>query len=43
VFTSGVPVPGNETVRINFYVFGQPQPKLTAPMEAIVQSFEYQP
>jgi hypothetical protein len=42
-FTSGVPVPGNETVRINFYAFGHPPLTLPLPTEVIVQSFEYLP
>ena len=42
-FTSGVPLPGNETVRINLYVFGNPPLTLPLPTEVIVQSFEYLP
>ena len=41
-FTSGVPVPGNETIRINLYVFGNP-PLTLPPTEVVVQSFEYLP
>jgi hypothetical protein len=43
VFSSGVPLPGNETVRINLYVFGHPPPALPLPMEVVVRSFEYLP
>lgn len=43
VFTSGVPLPGNETVRINLYVFGNPPLTLPLPTEVVVQSFEYLP
>jgi len=42
-FTSGIPVPGNETIRINLYVFGQPPLKLPLPIEVVVESFEYLP
>jgi hypothetical protein len=42
-FSSGVPQPGNETLRINFYVFGYPPLTLPLPMEVIVQSFEFLP
>ena len=41
-FSSGVPVPGNETIRINLYVFGNP-PLTLPPTEIVVQSFEYLP
>ena len=43
VFSSGVPLPGNETVRINFYVFGYPPLTLPLPMEVVVESFEFLP
>ena len=43
VFTSGVPVPGNETVRLNLYVFGQPPASFPRPMEVVVEAFEYLP
>jgi hypothetical protein len=42
-FTTGVPLPGNETVRINLYVFGSPPLTLPLPMEVVVQSFEFLP
>ena len=42
VFTSGVPLPGNETIRINLYLFGNPP--LTLPhTEVVIESFEYLP
>jgi len=41
-FTSGVPLPGNETIRINLYLFGNPP--LTLPhTEVVIESFEYLP
>jgi hypothetical protein len=43
VFTSGVPLPGNETVRMNLYVFGDPSRALPEPTEVVVESFEYAP
>ena len=43
VFTSGVPVPGNETVRMNLYIFGNPPLALPEPTEVVVESFEYAP
>jgi hypothetical protein len=42
-FTSGVPLPGNETIRINLYVFGHPPATLPLPIEVVVESFEYLP
>jgi hypothetical protein len=42
-FTSGVPLPGNETIRINLYVFGHPPLTLPLPIEVVVESFEYLP
>jgi hypothetical protein len=42
-FTSGVPLPGNETVRINLYAFGGPERALREPTEVVVESFEYAP
>jgi hypothetical protein len=43
VFTSGVPLPGSETVRINLYVFGNAPLTLPLPTEVVVESFEYLP
>ena len=44
-FTSGVPVPGGESVRISLYVFGfgQTQSRLTRGTEVIVEKFVYLP
>jgi hypothetical protein len=43
VFTSGVPVPGNETIRLNLYIFGRPPASFPRPMEVVVEAFEYLP
>jgi hypothetical protein len=43
VFTSGVPVPGNEKVRLNLYVFGRPPASFAQQMEVVVEAFEYLP
>jgi hypothetical protein len=43
VFTSGVPVPGHESVHLNFYVFDQVSDPLRRPTEVIVERFEYLP
>ena len=42
-FSTGVPQPGNETVRMNLYVFGSPTSTLPLPIEVVVQSFEFLP
>jgi hypothetical protein len=42
-FTSGVPAPGGETVRISLYVFGYTQHPLTRGAEVIVEKFVYLP
>jgi hypothetical protein len=42
-FTSGVAQPGNETVRMNLYVFGPPRSDLQLPAEVVVESFEFLP
>jgi hypothetical protein len=41
VFTSGVPAPGQETVRMNLYLFGPPPDSLPGPREVVVEAFEY--
>lgn len=41
VFTSGIPSPGIESVRMNLYVFGHPKVPFTA--ELVVEKFEYLP
>ena len=43
VFTSGVPSPGGESVRIALYVFHQGQIPLKNENEAIIDKFEYLP
>jgi hypothetical protein len=42
-FTSGVPSPGGETIRMSFYVFGNPHSQLTRGTEVIVEKFVYLP
>jgi hypothetical protein len=43
VFTSGVPVAGNERVRMSLYVFGRGQVPLTRQNEVVIEKFEYLP
>jgi len=43
VFTSGIPSPGNETVRINFYVFNNKKYPLQHESEVVIEKFEYLP
>jgi hypothetical protein len=43
VFTSGVPSPGNETVRMNLYVFRRSAKGLERGAEVVVERFEYLP
>jgi hypothetical protein len=43
VFTSGVPLPGGESVRIALYVFHQGQVPLKNETEVIIDKFEYLP
>jgi hypothetical protein len=43
VFTSGVPSPGNETIRMNLYVFDNKSHPLEKGCEVIVEKFEYLP
>ena len=43
VFASGVPSPGNETVRMNLYVFRRGMRALTRPTEVVIDKFEYLP
>jgi hypothetical protein len=42
-FTSGVPSPGGELVKINLYVFPKSQIPARRPSEVIVEKFEYLP
>ena len=43
VFTSGVPVPGVETVRMAFYVYGKTGQPLQKVAEVVVEKFEFLP
>lgn len=43
VFTSGIPVPGIETVRMNHYVFRSGPPVQQSESEVVVERFEYLP
>jgi hypothetical protein len=43
VFTSGIPSPGTETVRLNLYVFDTPRSHLQHEVEVIFEKFEYLP
>jgi hypothetical protein len=42
-FTSGVPSPGIETVRLNLYVFGGAKDPLQNGAEVVIEKFEYLP
>jgi hypothetical protein len=42
-FTSGVPTPGNEMVRMNLYVFRRSQKTLERGAEVVIEKFEYLP
>jgi hypothetical protein len=43
VFTSGIPSPGNESLRLSLYVFGNDMNPLQHGNEVVVESFEYLP
>ncbi|HYP26589.1 MAG TPA: glycoside hydrolase family 16 protein [Blastocatellia bacterium] len=43
VFTSGVPSPGGESIRINLYVFGNERNPLRNETEVVIEKFEYLP
>ena len=43
VFTSGVPSPGIESVRMNLYVFRSPNTALRDGAEVVIEQFEYLP
>ena len=43
VFTSGVPSPGIESVRLNLYVFGNAKIPLQNGAEVVIEKFEYLP
>ena len=42
-FTSGVPTPGSESIRINLYVFGYATVPLKNGAEVVIEKFEYLP
>jgi len=43
VFTSGVPLPGYETIRLNHYVFANKKSPLREGSEVIIEKFQYLP
>jgi hypothetical protein len=43
VFTSGVPVPGGESVHLSLYVFGSSRTPLQNETEVVIEKFEYLP
>lgn len=43
VFVSGIPIPGNESVHMNLYVFGRSHIPLKKDVEVIIEKFEYLP
>lgn len=43
VFTSGVPAPGPDSVRISLYTMGKGQVPLKNPNEVVIEKFEYLP
>jgi hypothetical protein len=43
VFTSGVPSPGGETIRINLYIFGSSATPLQNETEVVIEKFQYLP
>jgi len=43
VFTSGVPSPGSESVRMSFYVYGKTRTPLQNEAEVVIEKFEYLP
>jgi hypothetical protein len=43
VFTSGIPSPGSESVRMNLYVFDNKRSPLHHDVEVIIEKFEYLP
>lgn len=42
-FTTGVPVPGAETVHLSFYIFGNTKNPLQNDVEVVIEKFEYLP
>ena len=43
VFTSGIPSPGQDSIRISLYVFGKGQTPLKKETEVVIEKFEYLP
>jgi hypothetical protein len=43
MFTSGVPSPGDERIRMNLYVFGNKENPLQHETEVIIEKFEFLP
>jgi hypothetical protein len=43
VFTSGIPSPGSESLRMNLYVFDNKRSPLHHEEEVIIDKFEYLP
>jgi hypothetical protein len=43
VFTSGIPSPGSESIRINLFVFGNNRNPLQNGAEVVIEKFEYLP
>ncbi len=43
VFTSGIPSPGIESMRVAFYIYRKAQIKLQRPMEVVIERFTYFP
>lgn len=42
-FTNGVPVPGNESIHLDLYVFGNATTALQKDVEVVIEKFEYLP
>jgi len=42
-FTSGVPMPGGESVHMDLYVYGRGKSPLTSESEVVIEKFEYLP
>jgi len=42
-FRSGVPVPGNEQVRLNLWLAGGQSPKGGSELEVTIDAFEFEP
>jgi hypothetical protein len=42
-FTTGVPVPGEETIHLTFFIFGNAKDPLQKDVEVVIEKFEYLP